>query len=57
MDIEYNPPEIRRLGSVADLTMTPPGKVGASHDGSAFVENFSCVGPGPSCETSGGGLP
>ena len=46
----YEPPKVERLGSVRDLTLNPPGKTGSAHDGSAFVLNFSCVGPGPSCK-------
>lgn len=51
----YEPPVITVLGSVADLTLQPPGKSGPNFDGSRFLSNFSCVAdqtPGSNC---GGG--
>lgn len=44
----YEAPKVWELGRVEDLTQmpTPPGKSGRTHDGSRFLSNFSCTGPG-----------
>lgn len=38
----YEAPSITVLGSIRELTQspTPPGKMGAAHDASQFVNNF-----------------
>lgn len=48
----YERPSLRFLGSVRELTLNPPGKTGVTHDGSQFIQNFSCVESPDNC---GGG--
>ncbi len=48
----YEAPTIRALGTVHEMTLmpgNPPGKIGANHDGSQFMANFSCVESPDNC--------
>ena len=52
---KYQPPTVTVLGSVRELTQSPPGKQFTEADGSDFQGNFSCTRPDDlNCE---GGFP
>jgi hypothetical protein len=50
MAVTYDSPAIRRLGTVRELTLSPPGKSGTNHDSSQFMTNFSCVSSPANCQ-------